>query len=386
MDTFVEPRAARRGTIDADQLAAVRRLARLCLGDGDPATGPSDVAALVEGVGEQRMWQAIQRHRLVELVDQSALLPPQGELARALADDAGRRRTQVDRHAVETVEVLALLAERVVRVLVLKGLPLAVQTTGDPHSRASTDIDLWVDPSALAVAARALLDAGWAYRPAGCYPEPDGSREWEWARRTQREVQLRRDEVSVDLHWRLAAATGHVPDFAHAWQARQVVDTPWGALPTLRPDHALAHACLHSATDDWRSLRSLVDVRRLAERLDPEVVDRYAATLRTVRRTLRVTAHSVGLGEVAAPRPHLLDRGLGPVADRAQCGPGRIHAPDTTRERIAVAARQAVLGSTAGDYARWAARAGLRRRLAASTSTIRVQSAEVSGTPGRSAT
>jgi hypothetical protein len=386
MGTFVDPREARRGTIDADQLTAVRRLARLCLGGGDPATSPSDVAALVDGVGEQRMWQAIHRHRLVELVEQSALLPRQGELARALADDAARRRGQVDRHAVETVEVLALLQQRGVRVLVLKGLPLAVQTTGDPHSRTSTDIDLWVDPSSLAAAVGALLDAGWAYRPAGCYPEPDGSREWEWARRTQREVQLRRDEVSVDLHWRLAAATGHVPGFASAWRARQAIDTAWGTLPTLRPDHALAHACLHAATDDWRSLRSLVDVRRLAGRLGPDVVDRYATTLRTVRRTLLVTAHSVGLGDVAAPRPHRIDRGLGPVADRAQRGPGRIHAPDTTRERLALAARQAVLGSTAGDYARWAGRAGLRRRLAASTSTIRVQSAEVSGMPGRSAT
>lgn len=368
MPAFVSPREARAGTIDTAQLSAVRRLARLCLGDGEPDSRRAAAAVLVHDLGDERMWEAIQRHRLVELVDQSALLVGGSELADALAADAARRRALVEQHAVQTTQVLASLGAQGVRVLVLKGLPLAMQTTGDPHSRVSTDIDLWVDPDSLAVAVRTLLDAGWAYRPAGCYPEPDGSREWEWARRTQREVQLRRDDVSVDLHWRLAAATGHVPGFATAWRARTQVATPWGELPALRPDHALAHTCLHAATDDWRSLRSLVDVRRLAERLDPARVAELGARLRTVRRTLLVTEHSVGLGTLRPPAPRTVDRTLTVVADRAQCGPGRIHAPDTTWEHLTAAGRQALLGSTAGDYARWIARTGLRRRLSAGPS------------------
>jgi hypothetical protein len=365
VESFVTPREARAATIDADQLVAVRDLARLCLEDGQGGREAAHARArdLTTAIGEPRMWQAIQRHRLVELVDQGGILPPESELTLALHADAIRRRAIVGTQAEATIEVLALLRSRQVDVLVVKGLPLAVQSTGDPFSRASTDIDLWVDPGSLAIAIRALLAAGWAYRPAGCYPEPDAGRAWDWAQLTQREVQLRRDDVSVDVHWHLAAATGHVPDFEAAWRARRDVDTPWGPMPTLRPDHALAHSCLHAATDDWRSLRSLVDVRRLTERIDPGRVAALADRLRTVRRTLLVTGHSVGLGTVSPPAPHWVDRHLGTTADRSQCGRGRIHRPATAQDRLSVAWRQAQLGSTATDYLRWGARIGLRRQL-----------------------
>lgn len=363
MERFISPRDARAGTIDSDQLLAVRRLARMCL--ERPPLGSIGAESLVESVGEARLWQAIQRHRLVEVVDQSGVLPPGTALARELRQDADRRRALVDEQAVATADVLEVLRAQGVDALVLKGLPLALQTTGSPHGRASSDIDLWVDPESLMGALRALQGTGWSLRLAGQYPQPDDRRGWRWVGLTQREVQVTRNGISVDLHWRLAAATGHVPGFAAAWQAREEIPTAWGPIPTLRPDHALAHTCLHAATDDWRSLRSLVDVRRLAGRLDPTRVSRLADRLGAVRRSLLVTQHCLGLPGEITVRPHLVDRDLRTVADRSQMGPGRIHTPATHRERLSASTRQALLGGTGPDYLRWLARLRLRRRLQA---------------------
>ncbi len=68
-------------------------------------------------------------------------------------------------------------------------------------------------------------------------------------------------------------------------------------VQTLGPRDALAHTCHHAARDDWRWIRSLVDVHRLARH--PEAWDGPLSTVSL--STLRVTEAMLGLPTTTPP-------------------------------------------------------------------------------------
>ena len=145
-----------------------------------------------------------------------------------------------------------------------------------------------------------LAEHGWEPRTFGS--ASPGTWAWRHLVRTFNEIAFDGRASSVDLHWRLDPSPGALPDFAEAWARRDVVPVDdVVAVPTLSPADAFEHSCWHAAKDEWRWLRSLVDVHRLA-RLPAvwEAVDRPLSA--PVRNTLAVTGHLLGLPAAVPPQ------------------------------------------------------------------------------------
>ncbi|HWU22233.1 MAG TPA: nucleotidyltransferase family protein [Nocardioides sp.] len=171
--------------------------------------------------------------------------------------------------------------------LFIKGAALAVRTTGDPTARGAGDIDVVVRPDDLGAATELLLDCGWSVRDG--YTVDRRSWAWRHQLRTTYELGLEGTLGRLDLHWRLDPTYGALPGFDELWARHETVDIGPAAVPTLAGPDTLAHSLRHAAKDSWSSLRSLVDIARLAQVPGnwPEHLDRLdRATLTVVNATI----------------------------------------------------------------------------------------------------
>jgi hypothetical protein len=280
---------------------AVARVRRLAAGALALESGTEvDLGALAadDRIAPEDLVSAIDRHRLASL-----LAPHMGEMGAAsrLVDEVEALRTAQRRmllvQQLELGEVHGMITAAGVPCLVIKGLPLAVQTTGDPGARGPGDLDLLVPPDAVAEVHRFLISAGWHLREGG-EVRPDT---WAWRHvlRTTYSQTYDGPGSTIDLHWRLDSTLDALPTFEELWERRMPVVLGGMTVPTLAPADAFAHSAFHAAKDRWRSLRSLVDVHRLAA-LDeswPASRDLH----RLVVLSLAVTEASIGLPDRVPP-------------------------------------------------------------------------------------
>lgn len=261
------------------------------------------VAAVFIGDAD-RFLQAVDRHRLAVCLGphcQSLGLPP------VLAAELQQRRRREHLTALPLVatalEVLQALEQAGLRVLLFKGLALALQTTGQATGRGLGDIDLLVAPRDLVPAVAALERIGFV-RPAGSFIRGLESGWGHYSRWAGYELSLVRQGHWLDLHWALSHVRAPLPSFESAWSERQIFGLNGRDIATLGPQHALLHACVHAAKDQWMCLRSLVDIDRLARSL-PQA-DLQNLSRHTCVRLSGAVAHATVAG------PHLMDL-MGPV-------------------------------------------------------------------------
>jgi hypothetical protein len=275
-------------------LQALRRLVGVLLQEERGEASLSE--ALVEDLREQchkvsaQEWVAmVQRQRVVGLLKGhplvARLLP---FLPGALQQQAREERVAALLLARFTADTVGIFERAGLPVLVIKGLPLSLQTTGLISGRGrSGDLDLWVAPRHLADAIRLLEQLGfqreWGEGPLNL----EGAR-WRYCRWTGYEVTLRRQWQTIDLHWALSYAWAEVPDFEEAWHQRDRVDLHGHQIPTLSPCHAFLYACAHAHKDQWRSLRDLLDIERLSRPLGSADLGSLAG-YRSVRLSASVT-------------------------------------------------------------------------------------------------
>lgn len=225
---------------------------------GATRTATPDHSALHPG----DLLAAVVRQRIVELVHAQA--GPLG-LSAELADGLGRvraaGRTLVPLQLLELARLRELLDAAGVPYLVFKGPALSAQTTGDLGARGFGDLDLLVGAHSVEEVTAQLLAHGWT--TAEPLP-PAGSWAWKRILHSAHELTFLGSQCSVDLHWRLDPTLDALPEFADLWSRREYADLGDGPAPVLGRGDALAHACLNAAKDEWRWLRNLVDVRRLA--------------------------------------------------------------------------------------------------------------------------
>jgi hypothetical protein len=269
------------------------------------ARGPGEVAPA-------DLLGAVVRQRVVELLHaQAGALDLPDRLAAALGEVQAAGRTLVPLQLLELARLRDLLESAGVRYLVFKGPALSRQTTGELGARGFGDLDVLVDPRSVEAVTADLLAHGWT--TADPLPQP-GS--WAWRRivHAAHELSFVGASCSVDLHWRLDPTLDALPGFAELWARREELDLGGGAAPVLGRGDALSHACLNAAKDEYRWLRNLVDVHRLA-RLDGV----WAAFVpgRLQLQALAVTQAQVGLppttpadvlDRVAGLRPRTLGR------------------------------------------------------------------------------
>lgn len=278
------------------------------------------------GLDAEDLLGAVLRQRVAEVVAPYASTLPLGPaVADGLAQVAAARRALVPLQLLELARVRDVLDAAGIRHLVIKGPALAQQTLGDQGGRGPGDLDLLVDPNSVESVAGLLLTHGWT-APG---PLPSSGR-WAWRRivHTSNEQAFLGASCTVDLHWRLDPTLDALPDFAELWSRRVPVEIGGTVAMTLGLRDALAHACLNAARDEWRWLRLLVDVHRLA---GLEAAWHGFTPSRLQLRSLAVAEAQVGLpaavpdavrDQIGALRPRVVRRDRA-AAERAQERPAR---------------------------------------------------------------
>lgn len=250
-----------------------------------------------EPAGEpaSELVEAVRRHRVVELVGSHAdALGLSGSVAAEIGElrSVARRRLMVQ--LLEIERLTGLFGQAELPCLVFKGPALAMQTAGDPTARGAGDIDLLVGPAGVEAAFHLLEANGWRMR-VGSEVRP-GNWAWSHVLRTSNAFTFDGPGSTVDLHWRLDPTLDALPGFAELWERREPVNLGSTEVLALGRADLLAHTSLHAAKDNWRWLRSLVDVHRLA--VDPQTWQR-SFDVEPLRRlevdTLAVTRFVVGL-------------------------------------------------------------------------------------------
>ncbi|MEB3194411.1 MAG: nucleotidyltransferase family protein, partial [Cyanobacteriota bacterium] len=198
------------GPLTPRALQALRRLVGVLLQEERGPSSPSggladDLRALCASVPPQEWVAMVQRQRVVGFLQGHPLvarllpfLPP------ALQKQARDERLAALHLARLTIDTLGTFERVGLPVLVIKGLPLSLQTTGQISGRGrSGDLDLWVAPHTLTEAIRHLEQQGFQ-REWGEGPLHQDGWRWRYCRWTGYEVTLRRQWQTIDLHWALS--------------------------------------------------------------------------------------------------------------------------------------------------------------------------------------
>jgi hypothetical protein len=246
-----------------DLLATIRRQRLECLLHGDPY-----VAELLPA-----LWPSLQHLARREVMAALAL-------------------------ASLTREISRLLEHAQIPLLVIKGVPLALQTTSSIAARGRGDLDLFVDPSDVLRSVAVLQAAGFHVFAASDLGFIDASLLGRYCRWLYYELPLFRQKgeklEAIDLHWRLDLGYKDLPIFCCCYAQSSHVLIGDTSICTLDLPYAFQHACAHAAKDNWMCLRNLVDIHRLAQRLDPTVLIALQG-YSYVRSSCLVTNEATGL-------------------------------------------------------------------------------------------
>jgi hypothetical protein len=252
-----------------------------------------------DSLGPEALVRAARQHHVVPYLgahlDRLALPDGAGP---AIDVAAGRQRAGAALLAADLSVALAALTRAGVPALAFKGVALAAQAYGDYAARGAGDLDLLVAPTEVARAHEALTAAGW--RPAPACPVPGPSWAWRHLVQSGNELTLIGDRSEIDLHWDLSPVRGTFPSFETLWERREIVTVAERPVPTLSAYDALAHSAGHAAKDEWRWLRSMLDVHVLAAAQAAWLaVDRPLRTDQLL--TLGLVVHEFGLPPGAPP-------------------------------------------------------------------------------------
>lgn len=234
----------------------------------------SDLLSRIQAIPDDALIATIRRHRLACLLhgDRSVreLMP---QLTTTIQDEARRETMAALALASLTREISALFQQARIPMLVIKGIPLALQTTGSLSGRGGLgDLDLFVDTRWLHQAVQLLEGQGFLRLP-GKFPNNLNSASGRYCRWVGYELSLMRPgrlgNQWIDLHWALSNIRGSLPSFAQAWSRREQFQLANQTVDTLSHAHALEHACAHASKDQWMCLRNLIDIERLSRSIHP---------------------------------------------------------------------------------------------------------------------
>jgi hypothetical protein len=267
-------------------LQAIKQLVRLLMAREDasrlqplaplPRAGPALLASLGE-LPAVDLLATIRRQRLECLLHAD---PYVAELLPALWPSLQRlaRRETMAALALASLtrEISSLLQQAQIPLLVIKGVPLALQTTSSIASRGRGDLDLFVDPSDVVRTVAVLQAAGFQTIRTCDLGFTDASLLGRYCRWLHYELPLSRQKgvavQSIDLHWRLDLSYKALPTFRRCHAQRRSVLIGVTSICTLDLPYAFQHACAHAAKDNWMCLRNLVDIHRLARIVDHDLL------------------------------------------------------------------------------------------------------------------
>ncbi len=152
----------------------------------------------------------------------------------------------------------ALLGERGIRALQLKGPVLAQLLYGDLSRRTSKDLDVLVPMEQAQQAEELLLELGYVKTQS----VPRTTHNWRW-RYNHESYTDERTGVEIELHWRLNGDAGKEQGFEELWSRRQTLAFGGTDVHMLGMEDLLIYLAVHGARHAWFRLRWLVDIDRL---------------------------------------------------------------------------------------------------------------------------
>jgi hypothetical protein len=228
--------------------------------------------------------KAILTHRVLPLV------APAGDalgLAPEVVEDLDRAHRDLTMAAMTTVATTAQVSSALrgagVPHLLLKGVSLAVQTTGDPLARGAGDVDILMATGRVKGAVGALESAGLRADRVSV-PAP-GSSTFSATVRSQKALTLWGPNLEVDLHWRL----DHVRScltwrFEELLEAAEPLTIAGIHVQTLSRPYATIYNASHAGSDGWSHLRAFVDQARLQHGQDLAALRTEASRVGAGRR------------------------------------------------------------------------------------------------------
>lgn len=182
--------------------------------------------------------------------------PIEPKLARTIAARAVASELDYLAHLAMLERVDAALTEAGIRGVLLKGVLLARRLYARPSARATTDIDLLVDPESLEVAEKAILSTG--------YEPVVGPRE-DWFREHHHHVHFSHPHaLPMELHFHAYRGFGRLlPSRPLLERSRPVEGASYRSLSVLAPEDELVYLAVHAAAHRFARLAWLYDCKLL---------------------------------------------------------------------------------------------------------------------------
>ena len=156
-----------------------------------------------------------------------------------------------------TKEISFLFENHNIPYLVLKGIPLSIQTTGYENSRGLGDLDILIDKNNLKKSIRLLKKYNFEFTFGSTLDTKSIYSNYEKFVGTQVSLFRYRNGIfqSIDLHWRISIVRGIFPEFYKLREKKEEYNIHGQKVYTLSKKDAFLHSCLHSQVDNWMYLR-----------------------------------------------------------------------------------------------------------------------------------
>ena len=223
----------------------------------------------------------ILRHRLLPLLFSSNLtdiiLPNLKNEIKSLSRKEFYRTLFISSKLLEIANFLNL---EKIPFIVIKGIPLSIQTTNNLISRGSGDIDIFIDPSLINKVCAILEERGFKKS----FPNINYSKSiiGRYITFVSPEVKFQKNYfgnnflLDIDIHWRLSWIKGPTPSFRSAWNNKTQIMLNGQSINVLSVEDAFIHSCLHAAQDEFMSIRSLLDIERLSRKIDKKKIHKLS--------------------------------------------------------------------------------------------------------------
>ena len=192
-------------------------------------------------------------------------------------------------------EVLDLAERQGVRILPLKGPPLAVLLYGELALRPTGDVDVLVSAADWETLDQTLIDSGCEAAETN-----RGGSSASSPKDLFHSVYIDRDGLRVELHWALAQPDlGFLYSFEELWEESRTIYLAGRQVSFLGPEQSLLVLCLHLGRHGWRRLLWLRDIASSAnqESIDWEKLlrlSRLYGAERTLLPSLKLAKELLG--------------------------------------------------------------------------------------------
>ena len=159
-------------------------------------------------------------------------------------------------------DVLHILEENYIPALLVKGIPLVLDTYKDMGARFMGDADLFIHPHNAKKTVALMQERGWRF--ANPYtPLPQYFSEASFPRLVKEVTFVNEKGVELDIHWRLLELfddTQEALSFDTLWNRSITVTHPTLSYRAVAPDDLLMHIVVHGAeANPHRTLRWVAD-------------------------------------------------------------------------------------------------------------------------------